>query len=372
MTGPAMTGPAAPGPRGAASAVDFRLRLTPLTPVAVGSGRVLNRFDYTQTVNPRSGMPLLRVIDTERFIAEAAIPPEKKVEAIEKRQAGTLDRFSRYVLSCSFREAREGIELLEFHRDSVGRPLVPASAMRGLLRTAVLHSILSKEPERLREGVAAAMEGRWRRDRAAEKLERRVLGVREEDPLRRLRVREPAPVSNEDLRAYEVAVMGLAGGPPRPKMTLFLEAIDPRSGATFDFPVRIEPAPPRARSGPAEALLAGREPFLGALRAFSAALLEAERRFYREAGARDLSAALEAVARRAEGRVAVPFGFGAGWRAKTMGLLLGPAELQRLAPLLSPGRSYYRRGPAVVFPKTRRWVLAGGRPSEPLGWAALE
>ena len=104
----------------------------------------------------------------------------------------------------------------------------------------------------------------------------------------------------------------------------------------------------------------------------SVALVEGERRFYADASARELGRVLDQVVRRAEGRPALPFGFGAGWRAKTMGLLLGPAELNRMAPLLSPGRPYVRSGARPLFPKTRRWVLDGGRPVEPLGWVALE
>src|SRR6185295_10681194 len=66
-------------PAGAAST--FRVKLLPLTPLVVGSGRTLGRFDYTVTVNPRSGAPLLRMIDTERFIEESPLDPAKKTEA---------------------------------------------------------------------------------------------------------------------------------------------------------------------------------------------------------------------------------------------------------------------------------------------------
>jgi CRISPR type III-A-associated RAMP protein Csm5 len=358
-------------------AVAFALKLTPLTPLLVGSGRTLNRFDYTVTVNPRSGAPLLRVLDTERFIEESPLDPQKKVEAIEKRSSAVLDRYSRYVLSCQFRQAREGLELVEFHRDGRGEPVAPASALRGMVRTAVLFSLASGRPEAIREGVEGALQGRWRRERAAEKIERRLLGSREEDGLRALRIDEPSPVSNEDLRAYEAQVLSLAGGSLRPKLSLFVEALNPRSGAAFEYRVSIDRAvlrreAPGASKTAVEKVLESRETLLAALRRFGEGLQDAERRFYGDAGARDLARLLDAALRRAEGRIALPFGFGAGWRSKTLGLLLGPEGLMRLAPLLSPGRAYYRDGPRPVFPKTRRWVLDAGRPAEPLGWAAVE
>jgi CRISPR type III-A-associated RAMP protein Csm5 len=359
----------------AAETVAFRLTLTPLTPLSVGSGRTLGRFDYSLTVNPRSGAPLVRVLDIERFIEESPLPPEKKTEAIEGRSATVLDRFSRYVLACQFRQAPPGLELLEFHRDGLGRPLVPASSLRGLLRTATLFSLLSTRPEALREGVDAALRGRWRRERAAETLERICLGSREEDALRAVRVGEPEPVSNEDLRAYEAAVLSLSGGSLRAKPPFHLEALNPRSGAGFAYPVslRVPSAPPSpGLRGSAPAPLRGREDLLDALKSFAAAIVEGERRFYAETGARDLGRLLEETLRRAEGRIAIPFGLGSGWRSKTVGLLLRREDLQRLEPLLSPGRSFYRRGPAVLFPKSRRWVTEAGRPLEPLGWAAIE
>jgi len=346
-------------------AASFKFKLSALTPFTVGSGRVLGRFDYTLTVNPRSGAPLIRVIDTERFIDEANIPLEKKIEAIEKRQAGSLDRYSRCVLACAFRDAREGLELIEFSRDPLGRPVVPASSLKGLLRTAVGHSLLSSRRELVREGVEGAMEGRWRREGAAQKIERRIFGSsHREDSLRDLRVAEPAALSNEDLKAFEVGVYEISGGPPRRKTSVYIEAIAPSAGVSFEFPISIA----RASEGP----LAGREALLGALRGFSEALIDLERRFYADLGARDLRAKLDETLRRAAGRVALPFGFGAGWRSKTLGALLGPGELNRLAPLLSPGRPYVRLRGQPVFPKTRRWVHEFGRPAEPLGWVAVE
>jgi CRISPR type III-A-associated RAMP protein Csm5 len=363
--------------RATADRVSFTLKLTALTPFTAGSGRTLNRFDYTLTVNPRSGAPLIRLIDTQRFIDEANLPPEKKVEVIEKRVNATLDRYSRAVLSCNFRRAQEGMELVEFHRDSRDRPLVPASALRGMLRTAVLFALLSPNRDAVREGVAAAMEGRWRREGAARTLERRALGPsRELETFRALRIGEPKPLSNEDLRAYEVGVMTLAGGPPRTKTTLYLEALNPKAGEAVEFACAVDRALLQPVRDPAlrgaERILAGKESLLAALRAFSQALVEAEQKFYAQSGSRELGRLLSDALRRAEGRIALPFGFGAGWRSKTVGLCLGPVELNRLAPLLSPGRSYYRRGPDPVFPKTRRWILDAGRPAEPLGWVAVE
>jgi len=392
--------------------VRFRLKLVPITALTVGSGRTLGRFDYTLTVNPRSGSPLIRVLDMERFLEDGKIPPEKKIEAIEKRQSATLDRFSRYVLSCAFQEAKEGIELVEFHRDAEGRPLIPASALRGLIRTAVAFAALRREPQALWEGIEGALEGRWRREGAGHRLERRLFGSSQEDPLRALSIGESEGGSNEDLKACEVAVMNLEGFSFRQKLSFFAEALAPSARPSFAFDAAVDrsrlgrrvedqrspppaapgsgaPAPaastvPTAHAGgpggrPAAvdvsgvaAHLWGREEILAALRALSAAIIDGERRFYVDVGARDLGRTFEEALRRADGRIALPFGFGGGWRGKTMGALFGPGELHRLEPLLSPGRPYLRNGPRPIFPKTRRWVLDRFRPAEPFGWTVVE
>ncbi len=361
--------------------VGFKLKISALTPFTVGSGRILNRFDYTLTMNPRSGAPLIRVLDIQRFIEEAKITPEKKIEAIEKRQSGSLDRYSRYILSCQFRNAQESIELVEFFRDFEGQPLVPASAIRGLLRTVLAFAVLREDASALQEGIEGAMEGRWRREGASGKLERRIFGRSEADVLKALEIGEPIPVSNEDIRAYEVSVMNLMGPSFRQKTTIYLEALTPAPDVFFEYDISIDrsqfgrkakKAPSSPSTEACEKHLAGRDELLQAMRGFSEALIESERRFYVDAKARELGRFLDELVQRAEGRIALPFGFGAGWRSKTVGVLFETPQFARLAPLLTPGRSYYRRGPRPIFPKTRRWILDQGRPSQPLGWVVVE
>lgn len=222
------------------------------------------------------------------------------------------------------------------------------------------------------------MEGRWKRERAADKLERRVLGrSREVDLFQALKISDPEAVSNEDLKAYEVSPMTLAGGPLRPGENRYLEALNPKASVSFQYRVTVDRAVFSQRQNSdgrraVEALFRDREAVLVALRSFSRTLIEAERKFYSDSGARDLLRRFDEIMKQAEGRIAIPFGFGSGWQGKTMGLLLTAPDLNRLAPLLSPGRSYYRRGGQPVFPKTRRWVLEAGRPVEPLGWVLVE
>jgi len=366
-------------------AVKFRLKLAPLAPFTAGSGRLLGRFDYVLTVNPRTGSPLIRLIDIEKFIEESPLPAQKKVEAIEARSASVLERFSRCVLACGFRRVMDGLDLVEFHRGSDGQPIVPASSIKGMLRTAVGFARARREPARLRDGVEAAMEGRWRREGAAQRLERILFGPHAEiDDLRSLLVGEAAPATNGDMKAFEASVLTLSGPSLRPRGPLFVEALGPETGKSFEFPVAIDRAlrrPLEERSGPAasgepakdpDRSLDGREGLLEALRGLSEAVIEGEKRFYGDLGERDLARLLSETLRRADGRIALPFGAGSGWRSKTLGALLGPAELQRLAPLLSPGRNYYRVHGRPVFPKSRRWILDGGRPARPLGWVTVE
>ena len=348
----------------------FRLRLSAVTPFLVGSGRELGPLDYTITVNPRSGAPLLRMIDTERFLAESPLSEEKKLEVIEKRTSGSLDRYSRYVLSCTFRPLPDGLRLREFSRGADGMPCVPASAVRGMLRTVALYASLSKSPQLVQQTVAAAAERHWQRDHAGDRFERAGLGEsRETDALRALSVGESAPLVNDDLKAFEVAALTPQDGPLRVKSMLYVEAVAPTANVAFEFPVRLDPSLLESGHG---AALRSSASLLDALRQFSAALVDVERRFYRDLGAREHARLFERVVEAGAGRAILPLGFGGGWLARTVGLLLGPLDLDRLAPLLSPGRRYYGHRNSPVFPKSRRWVFDGGRPSMPFGWVAVE
>lgn len=350
----------------------FTITIRPATPFLVASGRTLTGRDYVIGHVPRTGTPLIRVIDFDRVIDDPRMPLEKKLEVIERRGGWNLDRYFRYTLACEFRRVDESVRLLECERDSEGRPRLPAPTVKGAIRTGIVFAILKQAPGTL--GRAIERVG-WRPERAAAGLEGQLFGRDTgRHPLRALRVGAPPAADMEDVRAWEVGLLNLQGQNFRTKYSFHVEAWSPDSGAAVEVPVSIDHGQV-FRSAPRETrdILAGREKLLEALRRFSEALVERETQFYADVSRRELAPLWAEVVETASGRILLPLGFGTGWHTKTAGLLLSRDDLTgRLRTLLSRGRSHAERGGRILFPKTRRWILDAGRPWLPLGWTTWE
>jgi hypothetical protein len=181
-----------------------------------------------------------------------------------------------------------------------------------------------------------------------------------------IRLADPESGHNSDIHAYEIGLLSLTRSGLYRKSTLFAEAWDPRTSDPWKTAVSL--APPANRPG--KELLETPEKFLQVLKSFSEALVEREMKFYQMASPRELAPIWNGFVRRAENKVLLPLGFGTGWLARTLGLIFQKDDfIKRLKPLISPQRQYMERGGAIIFPKTRRWILSAGRPEAPLGWS---
>ncbi|MBI4586668.1 MAG: hypothetical protein HY717_21865 [Planctomycetes bacterium] len=346
----------------------FTLQIRPLTPFLVTSGRKLQPFDYVLAHQPRTGTPLIRVIDFERLIEDEKIPLEKKMEVVERRGSWNLDRYYRYTLLCAFKRIEERAELLECLRDAGGSPILPASSIKGTIRTALAFSLLKDRRDLLQSEFGRM---RDRRERPGLGLERRLFGESlGENALRCIRVAEPPCGHNADIRAYEVGLMTSGRTGFHRKYSFYAEAWDAAMKDPISASVSLELFPNVNRAGGKESEpLATKEKLLGALKSFSNALIESEKRFYAAFSPRELEGRWSQLVHRAEGRILLPLGFGSGWHARTLGLLFNKDDLaRRLKPFLSPDRQYMEKGGAVFYPKSRRWILSAGWPEAPLGW----
>ncbi len=346
----------------------FILQIRPLTPFLVTSGRKLRRFDYVLAHQPRTGTPLIRVIDFDRLIDDEKIPLEKKMEVVERRSSWNLDRYFRYTLLCAFKGFEEGAELLECLRDAGGSPILPASSIKGAIRTALAFSLLQDRPDLLQSELGRM---RDRRERPGLGLERRLFGESPgENLLRCLRIADPPCGHNADIRAYEVGLMTSGRTGFHRKYSFYAEAWDAAMKDPISAPVSLEFFPTDNRAGGKENQTpAVRERLLRALKSFSQALIDSEKSFYAAFSPRELAPLWSQLVNRAGGGILLPLGFGSGWHTRTLGLLFNKDDLtRRLKPFLSPERQYMEKGGAVFYPKSRRWILSAGRPEAPLGW----
>ncbi len=367
------------------------LELEVLTPLHVGAGGSALLFDYDVAWAHRQ----LWVIDTERAIEER-VSLEDIERGIEPRLSRLLRReeyrhYARYAVGFGGELTEQPRALLPLVRDVEERPYLPGSSLKGAIRTALTWALFSEqlrqaggELTETRAGQAIVQElcePRPRREQFARRLEIALFqggGGFEpnHDLLRALRPCDSAPLGRNAAVAEQVGIYSLRNGRLAlrgPGNRWLVETLPP--GTRLRLEVELDHGLFRSGDAGLPAERAGSlrlQELLRACREFARALVEAEARFYRQAGPPSLAQFYEELLRRiaqaGPGEAYLQLGWGTGWTAKTVGLLLrGRPELAQIVQRLRLDRG---RG-SNPFPKTRRLVERGERPLLPLGWVRV-
>jgi CRISPR-associated protein Csm5 len=258
--------------------------------------------------------------------------------------------------------------VLPFARDVYDRPYLPGSSLKGALRTALAWGLLSAE-----ERSPTAHELAPNPYHAAAPLERRLFGPSPNlDLLRALRVADLALVGDAEADVSVAAIYSLRGNhlaSKGPGYRWHVESlpVGTRLAGSVSLDEHLLGLPAASRS------FGSRRDWLADLPrhcvAFATELARREAAFYREWGPpapldfyRRLLDRAER-AERAEGLIQL--GWGTGWTAKTVGMVL--QDDPRFPELVSRYR-LDRGRVAPAFPKTRRLIERGNTPELPLGW----
>ena len=332
------------------------MRIKVLTPLHIGSGSQLAPIDYRY----RDGK--IRVIDYE----EAFMNDERLRSMIE---SGNLDPelaedyFKYEVDSCRL----TGKEKILEHIKVAGRPYVPGSSLKGLVRTAVLWKYL-KERGRV-----------VRNPNELRRVEKELFGDPHRDVMRFITFRDSKPADVRSLAVYEIAVMterrrGDALRLEPKNFRIYAECLKP--GAEVEMEVftktKLDKLEDRLRS-----IIRGWdekkeyvENWKAIVTEFSKHVVEVEREFFSHRNGRefdDVLKFLDTIERRIEeGRTVFRLGFSTGWLWKTVGSLLSRDDRVRVAGTLRLNRG--RRG--EDFPKTRRVVMSNEKRYLP-GWIEI-
>jgi len=202
-------------------------RFTPLTPVHFGAGEAITPEEYkieNNTLvrfNPHAIIAAWNPVMRQRF--ERAIEANNLEEARRLLHEAARDR--RFEL---YRAAVGQAALAEFERPSrdirrgdiqvlfrnlhAGKVVVPGSAIKGAIRTAIVNALAASLEDPAKQQIRAALERQ--RDRAWEVLEARTLEYErnqtELDPLRGLRVSD-GELPPEAVRVDRVLVQNRSG-----------------------------------------------------------------------------------------------------------------------------------------------------------------
>ncbi len=358
----------------------YRLTVSLISPLHIGTGRVLLRDYDFKTVGSRTW-----VLNQDAILANAydrasaqanwnllALPPGQLVRDSELREGSP---FVRYAL--------EGTTTVDQVREQIktvyGQCYLPGSSLKGALRTVLMsHALRSGywKPDLNALGD--------RREWAGQPWERAVFGPDpNRDLLRALRIADsdPLPLAPSPLMLLNAQVFTADGKPGSP---IVVEALRPDT--VFHTTLYLDEY---LFSDAARALrFADRREWLTGLARIAnevtRARIEREREWYRSNPAFQNVLSLYnqlAQARLGPHAFLLQVGWGAGWTAKSVGVWLPRAAQDAIRQRYKLGRPpragrEWRPNLARPFPRSRRlWTRraqSGVLPNWPLGWVLVE
>jgi CRISPR-associated protein Csm5 len=381
------------------------LRTTPLTleclsPVHIGAGDRLGPLDFV-----REGGRVL-VMDQDKFLAHLGNTPalsDAYMRFCEGDRPALVDYlrttripasdFTAYALRVV---GSVGRDILTFIKAPNGGVFIPGSSVKGAIRSALLHWVVSEqEPVRqaiIREATAEVgnlrrpMGGRWAAKlwRASGTADRSAFGKdHNRDVMRMFQLADSKPVLPSDLVVAEVRVLTVRSGG--------LEIKETRPGNPMRLTVEILPTGVRLESrltwngylgeptGPAASLDFGDPvPFVSAwlthCNAVARDALQREVEFCRQFKEPSLMRWHEGLLKRFESlganQCVLHLGWGAGFDAMAVTNLFPPEATRRIRQGANLGK-IGPDGPVEPFPKSRKVVWHDEKTLEPLGWIIL-
>ncbi len=358
----------------------YRLKVSLISPLHIGTGRVLLRDYDFKTSQGRTW-----VLNQDAILVDAydrarpgepweflMVPPGQLVQDHELSEESP---FVRYVLKGEVTESQVREQL----KDPYGRPYLPGSSLKGALRTVLM--------------IHALRSGYWkpdlkalgeRRERAGEPWERAVFGPNpNQDLMRALRIADsdPLPLSPLPLMLVNAQVFTADSKPGAP---IVLEAVKPDT--VFHTTLSLDEY---LFSEAASTLrFTDRRQWLTDLaqiaNKISRARIEREMEWYkRHQSFQKVVSLYSPLARTPLGPRAflLQIGWGAGWTAKSVGFWLSQQEqdtLRRRYQLGKPPRAgrVWQPNLARPFPRSRRLSARRSQnqvlPEYPLGWVLVE
>jgi len=372
-----------------------KYRLTALTPLLVGDGQKLSPIDYMVWKDQIS------VLDQHRIFRLLSRGPRLEGYLEQLRRAEKLDfaswggfaqnyaqrkiSFEHPSLTPAFEsQPAEFLHIPTFCSGPQG-PYLPASALKGALRTSVAFS-------RWNEGVLKELAARQaERDRPlrrpGEAAEGMTLGSGGNDPMRAVAAGDSAPVLPQHFRIYMLRVAALTARNDRYELGWKQAG---RGYAMWNrpfdgTPTFAEMAPPRTqftgawKVTPRQAIKQGslgHERMFQSVNEHASKLLELHWHYAETAGLvrvksniDTIGMLLQDVQKRRDACI-VNLGWAGGFLGKAAFLDTANEEYRKLLRMLPFYERAIRSG--MPFPKTRRIVFEQGEPSTLPGWALLE
>jgi CRISPR-associated protein Csm5 len=376
--------------------------LTTITPVHIGTGVNLSHIDGFYANGT------WRRINLDKVLAAPSVNLNTLTIAMGERDfrwsSGAVgvnlasEQFCVYALPCP--ASPEEVEIREATKDVFSQPMIPGSSIKGAIRTALLWHLIENNDdafnfasENLKNKLRDSGGRRPNRQWAGQDIERNVFGRSPNyDLMRAVQVSDTQTVPIDALEIGEAWTVTLD---PRNRLVqkrergqeykTFVEQL--RVGQRLQLSIRIDDF---LFSDGAEKDLHFQGPKQEAINQLPAVcnqlaggIIEEELGFFEHyQGLPEITNFYESLSDRLEnlpdGAFLLQIGWGGGYNAKTVtDLLVGDDESEDLLMELRRhyrlGESRSRRGSydAREFPKTRRVLYEGQRPTSPLGWVEI-
>lgn len=364
-------------------------RVTVLTPTLVGSGEALSPIDYMVWRDQ------VNVLDQARIFKLLARGPRLDNYLTQIRRADKLDFGSWGGFAQNYAGRRIAFEhpsavghwnrmptdhlfIPEFATTTAG-PYLPASALKGALRTALL---ASRWQSKHLEALAAKFDEGTLRRSAADDLERQTFGGASHDPMRAFSLADSAPATSESFQVYlwRTAKLDNRGG----KISWGWKGVNRNTVE----PNRLSDAAARfaemARPG---TTFTGRWSQLARIRtnvntqalcaasnAYSLTALTLHEKFASACGMSGVVASIrrmkETLATAPDTTCLINLGWGGGFFGKTGWPHPEDANYRKLLGALPPYARTISSG--LPFPKTRRILFLNDQPATLAGWVKVE
>jgi CRISPR-associated protein Csm5 len=370
----------------------YTLKLTPFSPIHVGSGREYFPQEYcpvrdpdrvhiinldqlirqhpevTEQLTARERVPLWAT-DAVRYVREPALV----------RNRDKVDRHTAQDIKDAA-ELGNAATIWEFAKDDLSRPFLPGSTMKGAVRTAIAYRLLMDSPLALTNVKNAIVKSTSRGQAAPgdkEAVERLVFKTEGDahDDLMRLWSFRDSPPLDCDKSLTVVAGKRLSSMEPLGYLNQY-EVLTDKSG-TLDIDVSFDCALAESGHWKLETLASFPETIADVctcLNRFADDIIEHELDYFRNhpVNPLDVVTFYEGLQeRRRRGEVLLCLGKGTGWHKKTIGLLLhkDPSTAFRdVVAAYNLGRGQRR---FTGFPTSREMVVRNGKPAV-FGWAQIE
>lgn len=358
-------------------------RVTCLTPTLVGDGQKLSPIDYMVWKDQ------VNVLDQHRIFKLLAKGPRlegylgqlKRAEKLDfaswggfaQNFAGRRIPFDHPALSKYWEKAHAADLFIPTFAVNLRGPYLPATSIKGALRTATVHGRWSENALR---GFAQRAEGERYLRRVTIGAEESVLGGAGSSVMRGVAAADSNPAAGA-MKIYLVRTATLAKRGDKLELAWKLAgrgSVDARrvEDAT---PFFVEMAAPgTCFEGAWKEKSAARESIFRAANDCARAQLERHRSWAEQAGLPALAAGLQQLQDRAAAMpkhaCVLPVGWGGGLLSKSAWLDTANESYKAIASTIP----FYARALAtgLPFPKTRRVVFAGNQPSALAGWVQLE